>query len=125
VIAGCAGGVAALAGCSTLASESATFDLVLYNRDDEAYEVSLRVHRPDDRFRHERVASETVDVEPDEEVRLDAIAERGPDVVQYEVYTADAGVETDDDHVHFFPRDEGDAALVLDIEESGEINQRG
>lgn len=120
------GAVAAgLAGCSTLSAQTGTLDLTLYNQTDQRYTVEMSLFRADgDRSRSEaRVFSEGLDVEPDAEVRREAVADVRAYLVRYDVFDTD-GVQTDGDHVHYLPDDDGDDGLAFDIRLPGELDRR-
>ncbi|UHH25381.1 hypothetical protein [Halobacterium noricense] len=117
--------LASVAGCSALPSRSATLDVTLFNHTDSPYTVELSLFRVGkDLSRSDaRADSESIDVEPQGETRREDVAVARQYVVQYEVYENNRD-PTDEDHVHFYPSDDGDDALAFDVHAPGVLTRR-
>ena len=125
VLLGTAAACSGLTGCSALSSESSTLGFLLFNQTDSPYTVELTLYRSDvDASRSEaRAYSASIHVEPAGEVRREVVAEARPYRVEYHLYE-DHSRLTDEDHVHYYPTDEGDDIESFDITESGVLTRR-
>jgi hypothetical protein len=71
-----------------------------------------------------RAFSGRIDVEPDGEAVREAVVERRRYLIEYGLYEDDNAL-TDQDHVHYYPGDEGeDGGLAFDIDPSGTLTRR-
>lgn len=121
-----AASIASLTGCSALSSQPSTLDLLLFNHAESPYTVELSLLRVDTGLPRSdaRVYSESIDVEPETEVRREGVVERQQYLVRYEVYENDSKL-TDEDHVHYYPVDGWDDDWIgLDIHPPGVITRR-
>ncbi len=116
---------AGLAGCSGLVSDSPTLSLTVFNHSKSPYTVEVTISRTDATSRSDAKAfSGTIDVEPDGQAVREDVAERRPYLVEYGLYEDNSDL-TDQDHVHYYPGDEGeDGGLAFDIDSSGTLTRR-
>lgn len=117
---------ASIAGCSALSADSSMVDVTIYNQTDSAYSVELRLYLVDgaETRSDARVSSETIEVEPNGDVRRADVAEAQRYLVRYEVYRENTR-PTDEDHVHFYPTDDEDSqSIAFDIHPPGELTRR-
>jgi len=115
-----------LAGCSALSSDSPDLNLAVFNQTDNPYTIELDILESDnDQSRSDaRVYSEAIDVEPQEEARREPVADARPYVIRYSAFE-DNSRQTDQDHIHYYPDDDGDEDDVsFDIYSPGVLQIR-
>lgn len=114
-----------LAGCSGLFSDSSMLSLAIFNHSNSPYTIEMTLLRRDDSSRSEaRVFSESIDIEPAGQTVREAVAEKQPYIIEYSLYEDD-NILTDQDHVHYYPRDDdGDDDQAFDIASSGVLTRR-
>lgn len=122
------GGVCLLggvAGCSALTSGSATLDLVVFNHADATYRVGVTLLRPDHdgSLSAARSYERTLELDPNGEARREGVAQSRRYLVRYDVVEMDEGRQTDQDHVHYYPRG-GDDTITFDLHPPGELTVR-
>lgn len=93
---------------------------------DNPYTIELGLYRSgDDMSRSEaRGYDASIDVEPQGQARRKNVAEVRPYLVRYSVYENNSRL-TDEDHVHYYPPDNGDDdSLAFDIDSAGVLTRR-
>lgn len=124
-ILGATAAVTGLAGCSELSSSPSMLTVTVINHDDTDYTVELAVFEPDGASRSEaRVYSKRIPVEPEGEAIDEEALETGRYLVRYHVYEEGSGNLTDEDHIHYYPPDDGDGDLAFDIDSTGTLTTR-
>lgn len=100
--------------------------LAVINHADSPYTVEMTLLRSDeDSSRSEaRVFSESVEVEPNSQAVREDVAEAQPYIIGYSAFKDDDSL-TDQDHIHYYPADDGeDATQAFDIDSSGVLTRR-
>lgn len=100
--------------------------LAVINHSDSPYTVKMTLLRSDeDASRSEaRVFSEPIEVEPNSQTVREDVAEVQPYIIEYSAYEDDDSL-TDQDHVHYYPADDGeDATQAFDIDPAGVLTRR-
>lgn len=99
--------------------------LSVFSHTDTPYTIEISLFRSGDgASRSEaRVYDASIDVEPQGQARRTEIAEARPYLVRYSVYEDDRRL-TDEDHVHYYPPDDGDDDLAFDLDSSGILTRR-
>ena len=112
-------------GCSALSSRPSSLSVVFFNQDDSSYTIELDVFETDGESRSEaRQYSGSIDVAPDGRTRVEDVAEMGSYLVRYGLYEGNSRL-TDEDHVHYYPPDDGESeTLAFNIEQTGELTRR-
>ncbi len=101
-------------------------DLVAFNHTDSPYTVEMGLFRGGgDATRSEaRAYDGSIDVESQGRAQRENVAETRPYLVRYSVYE-DNRRTTDEDHVHYYPEDDGnDESLAFDIGSEGTLSRR-
>jgi len=99
-------------------------NLIFFNNTDSRYEITVHLLSSE---KEARTFSERIEIEPQEEVRREDIAESQQYVIEYDVDKIVSGdpLQTDHDHAHFIPTDDGDnPGVAFDIVGSGTLNKR-
>jgi hypothetical protein len=117
--------IAGLAGCSGLSRDPSMLNLVLINLSENPYTVELSLFRSDEASRSEaRDFSGRIDIEPEDDTERTQVAEAQPYTIEYSVYEDNSRL-TDQDHIHFLPRDDGeDDTLTFDVDSTGMLSRR-
>lgn len=113
-----------LAGCSALSGRS-PLDLAVFNWTDTPQTVTIRLLDPDEGPRSDPARYDaSLDLEPDGEVRREAVADARRHLVRYRVYEENSRL-TDQDHVHYYgDDDETDPTLAFNLREPGVLTRR-
>lgn len=114
------------AGCSILSSGSSMLDVLIFNQTDYPFTVELTLLRTDDTVSRSdaRAYSTSIDIGPQKRTQREAVAEARPYVIQYRLYRDNSRL-TDEDHVHFYPTDDGsDDSQTFDINPNGILSRR-
>ena len=115
--------VASVSGCSILESDPPMLDVVFINNTDSRFVITVHLLASEDGHSNREV----IDVEPQEELRREDIAESQQYLIEYDVDKLVDGdpLQTDHDHAHFYPTDGGDdPSVAFDIVGSGTLNKR-
>ena len=126
VLATGAASVATVAGCSALQPGTSMLGLALFNQPERPYTVELSLFEPDDEQSRSdaRVYSGSIDVDPREQTHRERVAEAQRYLVQYELFRDNSRL-TDEDHIHFYPDDDGDdESLAFNIHPPGTMTRR-
>ncbi len=118
--------VTGLAGCSALSSPSSMLTVTVVSHAENPYTVELTLFRRSaDISRSEaRVYDASIDVEPQGQAQRTGVAEARPYLVRYSVYENNRKL-TDEDHIHYYPPDNGgDDSLTFDIDSIGVLTRR-
>jgi len=112
-------------GCSALSADSSTLSIVFFNQDDSSYTVELSIFETADESRSEaRQYSDSIDIGPEERTRVADVAEMDSYLVRYDLYEDNSRL-TDEDHIHYYPPDDGESeSLAFNIEQTGELIRR-
>ena len=121
--------IASVSGCSLLESDPPLLDIVFFNNTDSRFVITVSLLASGNgRSNGEvRTFSESIEIEPQEEVRREDIAESQQYLIEYDVDKIVDGdpLQTDHDHSHFYPTDGGDnPSVAFDIVGSGSLNKR-
>lgn len=117
---------AGFAGCSEVYSDAPMLSLVVSNHADSPYTVEMTLLRSDDdSTRSEaRAFSQSMEIEPNSQTVREDVAKAQPYIVEYSAYEDDSSL-ADQDHVHYYPPDDGeDATQAFDIDSSGVLTKR-
>lgn len=121
--------VASVPGCSVLDSDPPMLDLAIFNNTDSRYAVTVYLFADGEEQANEdsRTFSASIEIDPQETVRREDIAESQRYLVEYDLDKIVDGdpLQTDRDHAHFYPTDGGDSPCVaFDIVASGTLHPR-
>ena len=121
--------VASVPGCSILESDPSMLDIVFINNTDSGFTITVHLLASGDGNSNGegRAFSASIDIEPQEELRREEIAESQQYLIEYDVDKIVDGdpLQTDHDHAHFYPTDGGDnPSVAFDIVGSGTLNKR-
>jgi len=115
-----------LAGCSGLRSGSQSLSVTVFNGSERPYALELTISRTGgngDRS-DARGFSGRIDVDPNGEVVREVVVDRARHLIEYALFEDNSRL-TDQDHVHYYPGDEGeDGGLAFDIDSSGTLTRR-
>jgi hypothetical protein len=106
-----------------LKSDPPMLDIVFFNYTDSRFEITIHLLASGDGHSN----GEIIEIEPREEVRREDIAESQQYLIRYDVDKIVNGdpLQTDHDHVHFYPTESGDnPGVAFDIVGSGTLNKR-
>lgn len=121
--------VASVAGCSMLESARPMLDIVFINNTDNRFVITVHLfasgdEQPDGAV---RTFSAPIEIESQEQIRREEIAESQQYLIEYDVDKIVDGdpLQTDHDHAHFYPAAGGDnPSVAFDIVGSGTLNKR-
>lgn len=114
-----------LAGCSALSSQSPTLDVTVLNHTNSPYTIEMDFFRNDGERSDSdaRVYDTRIDVPAEGEAHRKNVTEPRLYIVQYSVYKENSRL-TDQDHVHYYPDDNGNDNLAFDIHSPGTLTRR-
>ena len=104
-------------------------DIVFINNTDSRFTITVHLQASGESHSNRAVTnvSRIIEIEPQEEVRREDIAESQPYLIEYDVDKIVNGdpLQTDHDHTHFYPTDDGgNPTIAFDIVGSGMLNKR-